>query len=192
MKNIIFAGVGGQGVILASKILMEVAHHKGYDVKESEVHGMAQRGGSVDTHVRYGETVYSPLIGEGTADFIVSFELLESIRKLNFLAPGGYLLVNRLHIDPSTVEAGLAEYPTDLEQWIKQNIQNQVIVDTKEILREIGNAKTLNLVMLGLLSNFLEFNDTEWRDAIKKLVKPRFLDSNLHAFTSGRALYRKE
>lgn len=189
MTNVIFVGVGGQGVILASKILMEVAHANGYDIKESEVHGMAQRGGSVDTHVRFGKKVYSPLIAKGSADYIVSFELLESIRKLDYLSPKGTLLVNKLQIKPSTVEVGLSEYPEDVENWIEKNVKNQVIVDTKELLREIGNAKTLNIVMLGLLSNFLEFSEEKWLEAIGKLVKERFLDMNINAFRKGRALY---
>jgi len=188
MKNVIFAGVGGQGVILASKVLMEVAMTAGYDVKESEVHGMAQRGGSVDCHVRYGEKVYSPLIERGTADYIVSLEILETIRKMDFLAPDGTLLINDLQIDPAPVEIGAMDYPSDLREWITNNIKNSLIVQTGEALKKAGNKRALNIVMLGLLSNYLEFEEEAWKNAIKVLVKEKFLDMNLKAFDLGRAL----
>ncbi|MCP4133967.1 MAG: indolepyruvate oxidoreductase subunit beta [bacterium] len=188
MKNVIFAGVGGQGVILASKILMEVAKNAGYDVKESEVHGMAQRGGSVDCHVRFSEKVYSPLIEKGTADYIVTLELLESMRKLEYLAPEGTLLINHDRIDPAPVQTGAMEYPPDLEEWISKNVKNQKIVDTREALKETGNKKALNIVMLGLLSTHLEFEDAQWEVAIKSLVKEKFIDMNLKAFNLGKEL----
>src|SRR5690606_4924034 len=155
MKNVIFAGVGGQGVILASKILMEVAMNAGYDVKESEVHGMAQRGGSVDCNVRYGEKVYSPLIPREEADFIVSLETLEVLRKLDYLAPGGKLIVNREQVNPAPVETGTMKYPSDIEEWVGKNVKKAVFVDTGPILKEIGTKKALNIVMLGILSKDL-------------------------------------
>lgn len=188
MKNVIFAGVGGQGVILASKILMEVAMKSGYDVKESEVHGMAQRGGSVDCHVRYGKKVYSPLIEKGTADYIVSLELLESMRKLEYLSPQGVMLVNHEKINPSTVEIGLASYPSDIEAWLAVNLAGSVVVDTDEVLKEVGSKKAVNIVMLGLLSNYLEFAIEQWNDAIKSLVKEKFVEMNIKAFVLGRGL----
>ncbi len=188
MKNVIFAGVGGQGVILASKILMDVAMKKGYAVKESEVHGMAQRGGSVDCHVRFGENVYSPLIEKGTADYIVSFELLEVMRKLDYLSPGGKLIVNRDKIDPAPVETGLMDYPKDIEEWLKSHVENSLILDTGEAVKEAGSRKALNIIMLGTLSNHLEFKREEWEDAIKSLVKEKFVEMNLKAFNLGRDL----
>ncbi len=188
MKNVIFAGVGGQGVILVSKILMEVAMNAGYDVKESEVHGMAQRGGSVDCHVRFGEKVYSPLIEKGTADYVISFELIEAMRKLEYLTKGGRVIVNRLRVNPAPVDAGLEKYPDDIEEWIKSNVKNSVIVDTAPVLKEIGSARALNIVMLGVLSNYLEFSLEEWYNGIKSLVKEKFVDMNIDAFNRGRSI----
>lgn len=188
MKNVIFAGVGGQGVILSSKILMEAAKNAGYDVKESEVHGMAQRGGSVDCHVRYGEKVYSPIIEKGTADYIVSLELLEIMRKLEYLSPDGMVIVNREKINPAPVETGAMEYPADLEVWLKDKVKKSLIVDTAEILKEINSKKALNVVMLGVLSKYLEFSEAEWHDAVKYCVKEKFEEMNIRAFTLGRGL----
>lgn len=188
MKNIVFCGVGGQGVILATKVLMQVAMNAGYDVKESEVHGMAQRGGSVDTHVRYGEKVHSPLIQTKTADFIVSFELLEAMRKIDLLKNDGTLIVNNDRIDPAPVQTGAMEYPSDIEEWITKNIENNFIVDTIGTLKEIGSRKALNIVMLGMLSNFIEFTQSQWEEAIKQLVKEKFVEMNLKAFQLGKEL----
>ncbi len=188
MKNVIFAGVGGQGVILASKILMEAAMAAGYDVKESEVHGMAQRGGSVDCHVRFGEKVYSPLIEKGTADFVVCLELLETMRKLEYLKGDGMIIVNREKIDPAPVAAGLEQYPADIEDWLKANVKKHLVLDTKAALKEVGSAKALNIVMLGALSNYLEFTDEQWAAAIRALVKEKFVDMNLKAFNLGKGL----
>jgi indolepyruvate ferredoxin oxidoreductase, beta subunit len=188
MKNVIFAGVGGQGVILASKILMEVAMNAGYDVKESEVHGMAQRGGSVDCNVRFGEKVYSPLIPREEADFIVSLETLEVIRKLEYLAPDGTLIVNLEQVNPAPVETGVMKYPADIREWVAKNIKNALFVDTSPILKEVGTRKALNIVMLGVLSNKLEFTEEQWEKAIRSLVKEKFIDMNLKAFKMGRDL----
>ncbi|OHD65878.1 MAG: indolepyruvate oxidoreductase subunit beta [Spirochaetes bacterium RBG_13_51_14] len=186
MTNVIFAGVGGQGVILASKILMEVAKNAGYDVKESEVHGMAQRGGSVDCNIRYGEKVFSPLIPRETADFIVSLELLEVMRKLEYLAPGGKLIINMEKVDPAPVQTGAMTYPPDLREWIAKNVKNALFVDTTEILKEVGTRKAVNVVMLGILSKDLEFNEAQWETALRSLVNEKFLEMNLKAFTMGR------
>ncbi len=186
--NIIFAGVGGQGVILAGKVLMEVARNAGYDVKESEVHGMAQRGGSVDCQVRYGEKVHSPLIRKGSADFILSFELIEILRKIDLLAPGGKALVNRLRINPAPVESGLMEYPDDIEPWIVANLPSVRLIDTEEALREAGSKKAVNIVMLGALSKELEFSPEDWIHAIEAMVKPKFVEMNIKAFNLGREL----
>jgi indolepyruvate ferredoxin oxidoreductase beta subunit len=190
MKNVIFAGVGGQGVILASKVLMEVAQKKGFDVKESEVHGMAQRGGSVDCNVRYGSEVFSPLIPKGGADFVVSLEMLESMRKIDYLKKDAVLIVNREQINPAPVEIGAMKYPEDIEEWLKKNFANTVVVDTTEALKEAGTRKALNIVMLGCLSKYLEFEMKDWEDAIKSLVKEQFVEQNLKAFTLGRELIK--
>lgn len=191
MKNVIFAGVGGQGVILAGKILMEVARNAGYDVKESEVHGMAQRGGSVDCHVRFGAKVYSPLIEKGTADYLVTLELLETLRKIEYLKSDGTIIVNREKINPAPVEAGLEKYPDDIESWLNAKVKNPVVVDTDSVLKEVGTKRALNIVMLGMLSNFLEFTQEQWNAAISTMVKEKFISMNLKAFAMGRELYKR-
>jgi indolepyruvate ferredoxin oxidoreductase beta subunit len=188
MKNIIFAGVGGQGVILASKVLMEAAMRKGFDVKESEVHGMAQRGGSVDCNIRFGEKVYSPLIPKGGADFVISLEMLESMRKLDYLSSNAVLIVNREQIDPAPVAIGAMKYPEDIESWLKSHFKNTVVVDTTEALKEAETKKALNIVMLGALSKYLDFEIPLWEEAIKALVKEKFIEQNLKAFHLGRDL----
>lgn len=187
MKNIIFCGVGGQGVILASKVLMETAMAGGYDVKESEVHGMAQRGGSVNCNVRFGEKVYSPLIPKNGADFVVSFEMLESVRMLPLLSAKGTLIVNNLQIDPVPVQNGVMEYPSDISGWLTQHLSKVEIVETGEILKEVGNKRALNIVMLGFLSKHLEFPEELWLSSIERLVKPQFVELNKKAFLLGRS-----
>ncbi|HPD79216.1 MAG TPA: indolepyruvate oxidoreductase subunit beta [Spirochaetota bacterium] len=188
MKNVIFAGVGGQGVILVSKILMDVALKNGFDVKESEVHGMAQRGGSVECHVRFGTEVSSPLIPKAGADYILCLELLEAMRKLEYLNKNSVLIINREQINPAPVEIGAMEYPSDIESWLKNNFPNTIIVDTGEILKEVGTKRALNVVMLGCLSRFLDFNIKDWEESISKFVKESALEQNIKAFKMGGEL----
>lgn len=188
MKSVIFAGVGGQGVILASKILMETAMRAGFDVRESEVHGMAQRGGSVECNVRFGEKVYSPLIAVGDADFVVAFEKIEALRKIEFLKDTGRMIINSLEIAPAPVVLGQMEYPSDAVEWIKKTIPSSTVVDTAPALKELGNAKALNVMMLGVLSHYLDFTADEWHVAIRSLVKEKFIDLNIAAFDKGRNL----
>ncbi|HEY1405819.1 MAG TPA: indolepyruvate oxidoreductase subunit beta [Spirochaetota bacterium] len=190
MKSVVFAGVGGQGVILASKVLMEVAMNAGFDVRESEVHGMAQRGGSVECNVRFGKKVFSPLIPKGGADFIVAFEMLEAMRKLEYLNDEGTLIINRLQIQPTPVVNGEMQYPADIEPWIIESVKNQLFVDTAEALKSVGNAKALNIMMLGVLSHYLDFTVEDWHNAIKSQVKSKFIDLNISAFEKGRELKR--
>jgi indolepyruvate ferredoxin oxidoreductase beta subunit len=190
MKSVIFAGVGGQGVILASKVLMETAMAAGYDVRESEVHGMAQRGGSVECTVRFGDKIHSPLIPKAGADFVVAFEELEAMRKLEFLKEDGTLIVNRMRIDPTPVINGDMTYPADIEAWIIEHVNNQLFVDTNPVLKELGNPRALNIVMLGILSQYLDFPESAWHDAIRSQVKEQFIDLNIAAFTKGRQLVR--
>jgi len=187
-KNIIFCGVGGQGVILASKVLMETALRAGYDVKESEVHGMAQRGGSVECCVRFGTKIYSPLIAKGKADYVVSLELLESLRKIEFLSDEGTMIVNDFKIDPVPVQQGVLEYPPDIKDYLNANVKNLLIAETESVLKEIGSQKALNIVMLGILSNYLEFSETEWLESVKECVKEKFIEMNIKAFLAGRSL----
>ncbi|MFW5807471.1 MAG: indolepyruvate oxidoreductase subunit beta [Spirochaetota bacterium] len=186
MKNIIFCGVGGQGVILASKVLMETAKAEGFDVKESEVHGMAQRGGSVNCNVRFGEKVFSPIIPKNGADFIVSFELLESIRMMPFISDEGMLIVNNFKIDPVPVQNGAMTYPANIPDWLEKNIRKLEMVDTDGILSEIGNRKALNIIMLGFLSRHLPFREENWMKSIETHVKPKFVDLNKTAFQLTR------
>jgi indolepyruvate ferredoxin oxidoreductase beta subunit len=186
--NIIFAGVGGQGVILAGKVLMEAAKNAGFDVKESEVHGMAQRGGSVDCQVRYGEKIHSPLVSKGKANYLVSFEELELVRKLDYLAADGTAIVNMLKINPSTVEIGTAVYPSDLSDWLDENIPNCIKINSEAALKEIGSNKVINILMLGVLSKHLEFKQEDWEEAINSTVKEKFVEMNLKAFKLGQGL----
>jgi len=188
MTNVIFCGVGGQGVILASKVLMQTALNAGFDVKESEVHGMAQRGGSVECNVRFGEKIFSPLIGTGASDYIVALELLEGVRKLDFLKKEGRLIVNRFKIDPVPVQQGAMSYPVTIEPWLKETVPGFVPVDTEATLKELGNAKALNIVMLGVLSRFLPFTQEQWESAIRECVKEKFIELNLAAFNAGKNL----
>jgi len=191
MKNVIFAGVGGQGVILASKVLMETARKKGYDIKESEVHGMAQRGGSVDCHIRFGKEAFSPLIPKGGADYVICLELLESMRKLEYLHKDSVLIVNREQINPAPVEIGAMQYPPDLEEWLKKNFASTITVDTTEALKDVGTKKALNIVMVGCLSKFLEFEENDWIDSLKTLINEKFIEQNIKAFQLGRELIKK-
>ena len=188
MTNVIFTGVGGQGVILAAKILMDVAMRNDHDVKESEIHGMAQRGGSVDCHVRFGPKVHSPLVKRGTADYIVAFELLEGVRKLEYLAPDGMLIVDRGRIDPAPVQNGKMNYPPDMEQWIRTHMSRHFIVNTREDLERLKFKKALNIMMLGVLSRHLDFEESLWEDSIRELVKSSTVDLNLKVFSRGRSL----
>jgi indolepyruvate ferredoxin oxidoreductase beta subunit len=191
MKNVIFAGVGGQGVILASKVLMETARKKGYDIKESEVHGMAQRGGSVDCHIRFGKETFSPLIPKGGADYVICLELLESMRKLEYLNKDSVLIVNREQINPAPVEIGAMAYPPDLEEWLKKNFASTITVDTTEALKDVGTKKALNIVMVGCLSKFLEFEENDWIESLKTLINEKFIEQNIKAFHLGRELIKK-
>jgi len=184
--NILMAGVGGQGTLLASEILSEVLMQAGHDVKKAEVHGMAQRGGSVVSHVRFGKKVYSPIIPEGQADVLFGFELLETYRYLPLVKKTGAVVVNNLRIAPPSVLLGKSSYPQDIERKLKDRVKNVRIVDGLELAEQAGNAKAINTVLLGALSNTLNPSHEQWLTAIKNLVPERFLDVNLKAFELGR------
>lgn len=186
ITNILMAGVGGQGTLLASEILSEVLMQAGYDVKKAEVHGMAQRGGSVVSHVRFGKKVYSPIIPEGEADVLFGFELLETYRYLPLVKKTGAVVVNNLRIAPPSVALGKAEYPQDIARKLKQRVDNVRIVEGLELAEQAGNSKAINTVLLGALSNTLEPSHEQWIVAIKSLVPERFQDVNLKAFELGR------
>ena len=183
-KNIMIVGVGGQGTLLASRILGNVLIGEGNDVKVSEVHGMSQRGGSVVTYVRYGESVASPIIEEGEADIVLAFELLEALRALPFLKKGGKMLVNRQKIDPMPVITGAAEYPAAAETELTEKASAQVL-DALTLAKEAGNAKAVNVVLIGALAKATDIPYDKWTKAIRATVPEKFLESNLTAFDLG-------
>lgn len=186
-KNIMIVGVGGQGSLLASKLLGKLLLSKGYDVKVSEVHGMSQRGGSVVTHVRYGEKVYSPIIDKGEADVIVSFELLEAARWTQYLRPNGKIITNTQRIHPMPVITGATQYPTELVEKMKNAGFDINAIDALSLAEDAGSSKAVNLVLLGRLSNYFEFSDEEWTLAIEQSVPTKFLELNKKAFALGKA-----
>jgi len=188
-RNILLSGVGGQGTILASNILGQVMLHAGYDVKKSEVHGMAQRGGDVTTHFRFGRKVHSPLIKQGEVDYLVSFELLEGLRYINWLKPDGKVILNNQSIFPPSVSLGKAEYPKDVEQTFRKHFKENVwMINGREIARSLGNIQVANVVILGALSNFFpELKPEQLTDAIKDLLPARLHEINIKALHGGRA-----
>lgn len=186
-KDIMIVGVGGQGSLLASKLLGHLLVNQGYDVKVSEVHGMSQRGGSVVTYVRYGNKVYSPIIDKGEADVIISFEILEAARWLEYLKPDGRIIVNTQQIDPMPVIIGAADYPEQLTEKINALGVKIDAVDALPLAEEAGFAKAVNLVLLGRLSRYFDFPLDAWKDSIKACVPPKAREINLKAFELGRA-----
>ena len=186
VKNIMIVGVGGQGALLASKTLGQVLLDAGYDVKVSEVHGMSQRGGSVVTYVRYGKKVYSPIVDKGEADFIVSFEMLEAARYTQYLKKDGQIVVNTQQIDPMPVITGAAEYPSDLAKQMQDKGIKVDALNCLSLAEQAGTAKSVNIVLMGRLSRYMDFPETAWMAAIEKLVKPQFLEMNKKAFKLGR------
>lgn len=185
-KNIMIVGVGGQGSLLASKLLGHLLLTEGYDVKVSEVHGMSQRGGSVVTYVRFGEKVYSPIIDKGEADFIVSFEKLEAARYVQYLKKGGRIVVNTQEIDPMPVIIGAAEYPENLVEKM-ENLDIQVdAMDCLLLANEAGSSKAVNIVLMGRLSKYFDIPVDKWEKAIEECVPAKFVELNKKAFHLGR------
>jgi len=178
-------GVGGQGSLLASKLMGSVLLLEGYDAKVSEVHGMSQRGGAVVTYIRYGDKVYSPIIDVGQAEIIVSFELLETARWLNHLAPGGQVVTNTQQLDPIPVITGAMKYPEDLVNKMKATGAKVDAIDALTLANEAGSSKAVNIVMMGKLSNYFPFPRETWIKALKETVPTRFLELNLRAFEAG-------
>jgi indolepyruvate ferredoxin oxidoreductase, beta subunit len=185
VKSILFVGVGGQGTILASKLLSEGLMKYGYDVKMSEVHGMAQRGGSVTTQVRFGNKVYSPLIEKGDADAIVSFEKSEAARYIPYLKKGGHLIVNDYEIHPVTVLIGKDKYPENLSEKLKASIENTIILDAAKIAEELGNIKAQNIVLIGALIKALKLDNINWNEAIESIVPSKAIEINKKALSAG-------
>lgn len=186
VKNILLAGVGGQGILLASEVLSEVMMMAGMDVKKNEIHGMSQRGGSVTSHVRYGEKVYSSIIPEGEVDILFSFELLETCRYLPLLRENGQVIVNNLQIAPPSVALGKQDYPKNLTEEITNKFPKTSVINGLELALEAGNPKTVNTVLLGALSKILDVDYDLWIEALNKMVPARLLDINLKAFELGR------
>ena len=188
--NIMIVGVGGQGSLLASKLLGRLLVDAGYDVKVSEVHGMSQRGGSVVTYVRFGEKVYSPIIDKGEADFIVSFEKLEAVRYASYLKKGGKIIVNAQEIDPMPVITGAAQYPEGIIEEL-QKYADVISLDALSLAEAAGSAKAVNVILIGVLAGSTEIPHDDWVETIKATVPPKFLEINLKAFEAGYALSKK-
>lgn len=184
-KSVMIVGVGGQGSLLASRILGNVLLNQGFDVKVSEVHGMSQRGGSVVTYVKYGKKVYSPVIEKGEADIIISFEELESARWIPYLKKGGHLITSIQKIDPMPVITGNMEYPEDIDGKIKNLGIDIISVDALGLAEQAGTAKASNVVLMGVLSTKMGFDESVWQNALEQCVPSKFLELNKKAFALG-------
>ncbi len=185
VSDILIVGVGGQGTLLTSRILADVAVQMGYDVKVSEVHGMAQRGGSVVTQVRYGEKVYSPIIKKGDADILLAFEKLEAARWLDYLKPNGMVIINDERVDPLPVMSGRVKYPEDIVDKIRNLIPNTRLINATEIASQCGNTRAANVVLVGVLAAVAGLPVKEMGNAIRALVPEKAIDINLKAFAEG-------
>lgn len=190
-KSIMLVGVGGQGTILASKLLTTGLMNAGYDVKMSEIHGMSQRGGSVSSQVRYGEKVYSPVIEIGGADILVSFEKMEALRWLEYLKPEGKIVVNNYRIDSIPVLIGKVIYK-EKEIEDELNRLNATIINAADKAKELGNAKVMNIILLGALVKSMSLEDIDWESIIRENIKEKFVDINLQAFKKGMEMVSEE
>lgn len=188
-RSIVLIGVGGQGTVLVSRILTDGLMSAGYDVKMSEIHGMAQRGGSVSTQVRCGKKVHSPIIGPGGADILVAFEEMEALRGSQYLKPDGVAVINRHRILPLPVITGKAEYPEGAIDAMRQSVRT-IDFDAAAVATELGNSRVMNVVLLGALVEVLNLTDIDWEKSIRDLVPKRFIDINLKAFEAGKNLAR--
>lgn len=186
VKSIMLVGVGGQGTLLASRLLGNAIMAQSFDVKVSEVHGMSQRGGSVVTYVRYGEEVFSPVVDMGQADYILSFEQLEAARWLSYLKEGGKLIISTQKIEPMPVITGNAVYPDNIIEKIKAKGIDTIAIDALRLANEAGSAKATNVVLIGVLSKLLDFPSNVWEDAINQCVPQKFLEINKKAFELGK------
>jgi len=182
--NIMIVGVGGQGTLLASRIIGNVVIEMGYDVKLSEVHGMSQRGGSVVTYVKYSDKVYSPIVDKGEADIILAFEMLEAYRALPYLKIGGHIIANTQEINPMPVITGAATYPKDIDKKLSK-VANTTFVDAASLAKEAGNIKAVNVVLLGVMAKKMDIAYDKWVEVIKSTVPAKLLDVNLKAFELG-------
>ncbi|MCX7821222.1 MAG: indolepyruvate oxidoreductase subunit beta [Brevinematales bacterium] len=188
VKSIIVCGVGGQGNVLATDIISYALFLSDFDVKKCEIHGMSQRQGSVVGYVKFGEKVYSPTVAEGEADFLISFEKLETLRYVNMLKDNGVVIIQDIEIPPITVLFGGQKYPENIQEILSQRTKNFKLINTGEVLKNIGNPKVSNTYMLGIFSNLIDISEENWLKAIEKNVKPSYLDINIKAFKLGREL----
>ena len=186
VTNILLSGVGGQGIILASDIMAEVFLEAGFDVKKSEVHGMAQRGGSVTSHVRFGSKVYSPIIKQGEVDILFSFEQLEGLRWLNYLKPDGVILLNNHRVNPPAVNLGQMEYPGDIPGIIRKRFDKFHLVDGTKLALEAGNVRAANVVLLGAISKLFDMEEALWVETVLRHLPQRVHEVNKKAFAMGR------
>jgi indolepyruvate ferredoxin oxidoreductase beta subunit len=184
-KSVMICGVGGQGILLASDLLSQTILEQGMDVKKSEVHGMSQRGGSVVSSIRFGASVYSPLIGKGDVDILLAFEKLECVRQLEFLKCNGTVIVNDFAIDPLPVACGLAEYPKNIIEIIKKSIPSTIVVDGLALAKKAGNVRSMNIVLLGVLAKKLALDISLCYDVIEKRVPKKTWKVNKRAFELG-------
>lgn len=188
--NILIVGVGGQGVLLASEIISEVAMHAGLDVKKSEIHGMSQRGGVVTSHVRIGKKVYSPTIQQGEVDFLMGFEKAEALRFVGWMKKSGTVVVSHTTLVPAIVTSSKEfHYPDDAIADLKNKAHNVIDVEADKIAGELGNPRLVNTILIGVLANLLPFDEKLWVDVIKSLVKEKFVAVNLQAFGRGREIH---
>jgi indolepyruvate ferredoxin oxidoreductase beta subunit len=185
--NVSLVGVGGQGILLTSDILAKTAALAGLDVKKSEIHGMAQRGGSVISQVRYGDKVYSPIIQDGTSDLLVSFERLEALRWRHLLAQNGKVLINDMSMTPVTVSSGQQPAVTDLDARLKAEYPNATLIDALAIATQLGNTRAMNMVVAGALSMLTDFGQDVWEQSMRERIPAKLLDMNIRAFEAGRA-----
>lgn len=184
--SILVVGVGGQGTLLTARVLGKLLTNRGHDVKISEIHGMAQRGGSVVTHIRYGTQVFSPIIEPAGADIIIAFEKMEALRWVHFLKPGGTMIINDQEILPMPVISGVETYPRDIIPRLKESCGDLYLLDAVSVAEKLGSTKVFNIVILGVLSRFTGIDIEAWAEAIGSTVPPKFLDMNIKAFELGR------
>ena len=193
MKNdfkFLISGVGGQGTVLASDILSDVGISSGYDVKKSDILGLAVRGGAVVSHVRWADKVHTPVLEEGSVDYLVGFEWLETLRRISYVHPGGTILVNDCRMDPISVSSGEAEYPSreNILSRLKKAAKNVVVIPGLQTALDLKEARVLNIVMMGALAGLLKSDGKAWEEVVRKRVPKKFLDLNLEAYRRGRAL----
>ncbi|KAF0181885.1 MAG: indolepyruvate ferredoxin oxidoreductase beta subunit [Nitrospirae bacterium] len=190
--SILICGVGGQGILLASEVISGVCLKAGYDVRQSEVHGMAQRGGSVISHIRFGAKVYSPIIDPGTADFVVSFELLETLRYAHFAHEGSTIITNTQRILPVAVASGAVEYPKNIVERLRTLPVRVIALDAFSEAKSLGDPRMVNMILVGALSELLPFDGSLWREVLERRLPAKILPSNIKAFDFGRASVQKK